>query len=51
MKKKEPTFKPKGDRLPLPELDKIARVTQEDVDRAMALANKELKPYLEAESS
>lgn len=42
------TFQPRGDRLPLPALDKLSAISQADVEQAMRQADKDLKPYLDA---
>lgn len=42
-------FIPAGNPLPRVELLKVAEFTQADLDRALATANRKLKPYLDAE--
>jgi len=42
-------FTPRGRRLPLPQLEAIATVTEKDVTEAMRKAHKDLKPFLNAQ--
>lgn len=44
----EPKFVPDGEPLTEAELQELLTITPADVERAIALADDELKPYLEA---